>query len=132
MEILKFRCWRAFHNEINRIHDIFESNGYPKCMIERIVHSFLNKKQSRDLSMQVNKDKSNDNGNDNGIICTVIPYIGVVSEKLKLNLKRIYKKYNVDAKVVLSTNKVKSYFSLKSKSIPLMKSCVVYDLHWQN
>ena len=29
--------------------------------------------------------------------------------------------------MVFSTSKVKSYFSLKSKSIPLMKSCVVYE-----
>ena len=112
-------CWNVFHNEVNKISLIFVNNGYPKKMIERVVHKFIDKK------INVKEDKCTDNS-DKDTIYTVLPYIGIASEHFKNTILRIYRKHGIDAKVVFNTKKVRSYFCLKAKSKTLMKSRVVY------
>ena len=55
-----------------------------------------------------------------------IPYIGHHSILLAKRLKKLFKEINIDICVTFSATKVKSYFSLKDRTVPLLKSGVVY------
>ena len=117
-------CWEMFHNEVKNMTSIFQKNGYPRSTVEKIVRNFLNKKNT--VISNGHNDTCTSTA-DAHVNYTVLPYIGQPSLTLRNNLMKIYKRYGINSKIVFNTTKVKSYFSLKCKSGPLLKSCVVYE-----
>ena len=112
--------WTSFHCEIEKLKNIFTSNGYPLEFINKIVHDFLNKKFiSKNEEVKDERPK----------ITFKIPYIGLPSLQLKRKLKKIFKDINIDINIVFSSTKVASYFSLKDRSDAILRSSLVYKFN---
>ena len=110
--------WASFHNEIEKLSHTYELNGYPKSLFQHILKKFLYNKKNPN---SVQKEEEND--------CKVffkIPYIGTPSLLLKKKLISIFKKADINIKIVFTSFKVRNYFSLKDKTHPILRASCVY------
>ena len=114
--------WSLLHAELERLKNMFTLNGYPKHIFEQAVSRFLDKKCNPPCD-----DKNSSDDKDKNSYVITIPYIGNGSIRFKKQLVSIYKKFNIDIKVVFSSFKVGKYFSLKSKTPLDLKARVIYQ-----
>ena len=108
-----------FNFEVNFMRELFYNNGYPVCFFNKVLDTFTNKQVSSEPDI-----------NDTQVECVVLklPFIGEASYTLSKKLKRIIGDYlNMNVRVVFTSCKVSSYFSLKCKTpLPLISN-VVYE-----
>ena len=111
--------WKAFNSEIGKLRHIFKCNSYPENLFNGKVRSFLQK---------VHSNKSKELADKEDVTHTIVlPYFARASLHFKQNLKKFNKQFNKNIRVVFTTLKVASYFSLKSKCPKPLHSCVVYQ-----
>lgn len=110
--------WKNFHNELDKLIDIFKDNGYPLCFIQNCIKSYLDNK--------FNPKSKEDTKYD---LTIKVPFFGIQSVYFKKRLQSIIKRLDntVNIRWVFTCNKTKNYFSNKDKTPHLLKSCVVYQ-----
>ena len=96
-------------------------HSYPKSLIDKTISNFLN-----------NKYNSNHRGNLNQVTHYFsLPYIGKVSDQLKIKLHKLAKKYCKDEfhfKLAFTSFKIKHYFSYKDRIPEDIQSLLVYHI----
>ena len=132
--LLKFFLSRAqklssskelFDKEVNNIKRIFKLNGYPDDFIDKNIYNFLNSSTRSDNEIQKSGAES-DPPEDIKKAYLVLPYVGRCSQKLHRRIKSEMQQHRIRVLPAYQTTKIGSYFSLKTKIPPLMKSNVVY------
>ena len=123
------RCFKLcssmknFHLEIVNLKEIFKKNGYPSSLIDTCIKRYLNKlyrpkPKPTDQPIEQKKD-----------VYLVLPFLGVISTRLKRKLLRTFQSVNKLMKVIIifrSSCKVQSFLSYKDR-IPLrLKSHLIY------
>ena len=109
--------WSLFHKEVLKLKRTFVLNGYSEDFFNHAVNRFLSKCLV----------SSNDVPRRDSIQYTlVLPYFGKISDKFRLQFRRLSRKYNLDCRLVFKPFKVSTYFSLKSVVPDVLKSCLVY------
>ena len=109
--------WELFHNELEKLKDIFSSNGYPVNLFWETVNKFVTKKFDDNSSKEKDDMKY--------VLC--LPYIGHASLDFRKKLIKLYRRLGVNVCVVFKAFKVGNYFSLKSKTPHALKANVVYE-----
>ena len=114
--------WTVFSNEMDKLKDIFKSNGYPDHVIHSSISRFLGRKFSGNSNLLA-KD-------DNVETIFTIPYLGMPSVIYANKIKKVFRTfYNIEVKPVFTSFKVKNYFSLKSRTPFPLVSKVVYQFN---
>ena len=91
------------------LNNYFVSNGFPSGLVHSVIRHFLDHKFTNGI---------NNNANDRPVQYFSLPYFGSQSEKLKIELSKLFSKYvpNVDLKVILVNNfKLGSFFRYKDR-----------------
>lgn len=114
--------WNLFHNECSKITNILSRNGYPLQLIQSTINKFIGRKLNNSSRVTIDNDF-------NKII--KIPFVGYASQKFSNKLVKIFRKLNLECKVVMTSFKTGRYFSLKSKLGPDMQSRLVYCFQCQ-
>ena len=107
-----------FSDEAEYLKQVFKNNGYPLALFYKCLRQFVNSKCTGSSSSKVKED---------GVeILFFIPYIGLPSVIFGRKIRENFKTYfGVDVRIVLTSFKVKSYFSLKcSTPLPLLSNVV--------
>ena len=109
------------HCEFQFLNNYFVSNGFPSGLVHSVIRHFLDHKFTNGI---------NNNANDRPVQYFSLPYFGSQSEKLKIELLKLFSKYvpNVDFKVILVNNfKLGSFFKYKDRLPCGSRSSVVYE-----
>lgn len=109
--------WTCFHKEVEKLKDIFSSNGYPVALFSRTVRSFV----SSTLSNHAKSEKTE------SAYTLVLPYFGTMSDKFRFRFRRLCRRYDLNIDLVFKPFKTSQYFSLKSACPDSIKSCLVYS-----
>ena len=123
--------FQSFHDEIERLKDIFSRNGYPCRLVDKCVLKFFNKLyQKKDPVHTVPKKE----------LTMIMPFLGTTSWKLKNELIRTFRKIVpfCNLKIVFKTNRrLSSFFPFKDQLPKSLLSGVIYkytcaecNLHW--
>ena len=112
-----------FDLEVSNLARIFKANSYPVRIFESQVKKFF---QSLSLSARRSSDDNISNDRKD-TITLVLPYLGQVSESFKHKFRSFSRRYKLDTQVVFKPFKVSTYFSLKSRCPPLLRSKVIYQ-----
>ena len=114
--------WKLFHDEIYKLSNICNLNGYTKNFFYKCVNNFVNNKLTCNTSSK---------SEHKHIIS--IPYIGNSSVIFKKQLCKLFKSYyNINCTIVFNSFKVQSYFSLKCKTPKPLRANVVYQFNCLN
>ena len=115
-----------FLEEVDKLRQIFIKNGYVSSYINRLVKQFLLKKDSASGINNVSDNSDDDDDNVRRYIL-VIPFVGKPSLVFKKQLIKIFKEgLDIDLRCVFNSCKVKTYFSLKSRTPSFLAGNVVY------
>ena len=110
----------TFNFEVKKVKEYLCKNAYPHRLVDKVIKSFLNK---IDHDQQIDENENNEN-----ISYLKLPFIGTYSKfvqnKIKLLSKQFCKKTNI--KLVFTSKKVSSFFSIKDKMPGALCSYVVY------
>jgi len=110
--------WTFFHNEVEKLRDIFKSNGYPQKVFDNCLSKFLDQKFN-------GKSKEKDEDTEN-VVIVCLPYHGYVSDNFKKKLTSVAKSLKVTLRVVFRSCKIGQYFSLKDVTPTALKAKCVY------
>ena len=122
-------------DQLEKLSYIFIKNGYPRQLFERISVEYLDKKQKQKLEKKNNNQQqtlehSQSEPEDKTKPfrpLLKIPFVGKSSTLFSRRIMRLIKsQYNIDARIIYQTTKVKDYFRLKDKSPTEISSKVVY------
>ena len=106
---------------IDIIEDLIK-NTYPSFLIDKVIRKYFDYKFSSNQNQL--KDKSDVN-------YFKLPYIGNLSHHIRSTLSKLCKvfcKENFNIKLVLSSFKIKNYFSYKEPILNDLKSFLAYKL----
>ena len=112
--------WELMHREVVNLKAILRKNSYPKHLTEKLIKKFFAK---------VNKVKLPVTTVPKQEFTILLPFLGVVSTKVKRNLELLSKKYLHCSKITVifkSPSRLKSVFSFKDKLPPHIVSGVIY------
>jgi hypothetical protein len=112
--------WSLFHEEINKLREIFCRNAYPRSIFDHCVGKFLSKKFDTTRILTENEDSTEKH------IVLCLPYVGFASENFKRQIKNVFRDIGVKTRVVFRSFRVRNYFSLKDKTPLCLRSKVVY------
>ena len=107
------------NSEFTYLKQYFFNNGFPLSLVQSQINKYLNKNNS-----------SNSNNSSIENLYVSIPYFGHQSEKLKIEINKIFQKFfnNVKINLVLSNkNTIGSYFPYKDRLPFGMRSSIVYQ-----
>ena len=112
--------WLGFHQETPKIKDFLLKNSYPAHIIDKAINSTINK------FFQFNRQ----NGN-NSPECSYVklPYVGKFSAIAQKRIRRTIQRFcdnSFNIKLVFSSFKIESLFSMKDLIPKELKSCVVH------
>ena len=112
--------WLGFHHETTKIRDFLLKNYYPAHIIDKAINSTINR------FFQFNRQ----NGN-NSPECSYVnlPYVGKFSAIAQKRIRRTIQRFcdnSFNIKLVSSSFKIGSLFSVKDLIPKELKSCVVY------
>ena len=111
----------AIHNEIEKLRSMFFNNKYLNYFFNKILYHFINSRQ-----INLNQTQST-NKKEKEIITVEISYLGKQSHIfVKHILKLIWKFSTMHLTSIYKTCKVGNYFNLKSNTLALLLSNVVY------
>ena len=114
-----------FLEEVKKLREIFIKNGYVSGYLDKLFKQFMLKKDSAPVNASVSDDVDDEENLRRYIL--VIPYVGKPSIIFKQKLIKIFKEgLDVDLRCVFNSCKVKSYFSLKSRTPSFLAGNVVY------
>lgn len=119
--------WTNFSIECNKITEILSKNGYPIEVVTLYIRKFLNSKY-----FDKSNNKRADETRKESMKYVSIPYLGQDSLILRKILQKIYKRLDLDIRIVFNSFKTKNYFSLKDRVAKVMKSHVVYKFKCRN
>ena len=86
--------YHLLHREFQFLRNFFVQNGFPQHLVQSKINKFLNSKYERG---QTEEDSPEDNN-----FYISLPYFGLQSEKLKLELTSLLNKYFENIKFKLS------------------------------
>ena len=112
--------FHLLHHEFLFLRNFFVQNGFPELLVQSKINKFLNSKYERGQTVE-------DSPKDNFFIS--LPYFGLQSEKLKLELTSLLNKYfeNIKFKIVLVNKQtIGGLFQYKDTLDKGMASAVVY------
>ena len=121
-----FRCFNLcssfslFHQELNKVKDIFRKNGYPISFIDNCIRTFLNKLHNPKKVVTTVEKKS---------LLIVLPYLGTISQQTKRSLYKVISKTLPCCKlniVYKSSCRLSSFFRFKDRPSKDLISGVVY------
>ena len=111
-----------FHQEICKIKDIFIKNGYSERFLDKCVKEFLNNVFIPKRISQTTEKKQ---------VPIVLPYMGMISTKLKVKLHKTFKQLlpACELRVIfkVSLRMKNSYFKFKDKIKRELRSLLVYN-----
>ena len=108
------------HNEFNFLINFFKNNGFCSFSVHKQINRFLNTKYLPTV----------DSSSNNAFKYIVLPYFGPQSDKLKLEVSEILKKYftGVDFKIIsLNKSTIGQFFNFKDKLPRAMLSSIIYS-----
>ena len=112
-----------FNDEVCNLRKMFIANAYPVSFFDNVLHKFLwrnNVDPSKPAPEEVEDE-------DAPFVIFRVPYFGKCSVDFARNISNVIShNFSVRVRVVYSTFKVKSYFSLKSFSPVYLSSNIVY------
>ena len=111
--------WNNFHVEVGKLFSFLINNGYPKDFLNRILNRFLDKK----FNVHVAKQEVD----WNNTVMLSLPYFGYVSENIKKQLVKVFKKEGMNVIILFKTFKVSNYFRLKDITPRDLMANVVYE-----
>ena len=127
------RAWRIcstralFLKEVDKLRDIYTKNGYMIGFINSLINQFIRKKDAAPTVHSPDDSSVNDDDDDVRKYVLVIPFVGKPSLVFKKQLTLIFKEcLDVNLNCVFNSFKVKSYFSLKSRTPTFLSGNVVY------
>ena len=108
-----------FHHELNKLKNIFCSNGYPNDMIDNCIKIFFNKLYNKKPVMYTVPRKE---------VLSVLPYLGKLSLELRTRLNKIFRSKIPTCKLVIFrlSVRIKNFFGFKDKIPRELKSGLVY------
>ena len=110
-----------FNKEVERLREMFASNGYPKVYFDNILEKFLCSLKDKESVVNQVKEKVERR------YILGIPYVGKASRDYKKKVAALIKEHlDVDMFAYYTSHKVSRYFSLKSVVPSAMKANVVY------
>ena len=114
-----------YEKEIKKLKEIFQLNGYPKYLVNKIIKEF---EEQEEITSKNFKRKTiiNKKQNDLEISYFKIPYFGKSSYKFKSIIKKEFENYDVIVKPVFTSTKLIKYFSLKERCSKLFSCNIVY------
>ena len=105
-----------FHQEVEKLKTMFADNGYPTKFFNAAYEKFCKSKNNPERKEKDNKE-----------IHIKIPFIGSASVKFGRSLSKLFKDtFDCNLIPVFTSHKVKSHFSLKSRTPQPLCSNVVY------
>ena len=115
--------WVGFHLDLEKLKVILQKNEYPLKLIDKSVYRYLSKKI-------INKPSETDLIKTNGNIRYFkLPFIGKFSKFTENKLQKLTKQFckeGTNIKIVFSTFKLTSLFSIKDKVPYGLQSYVVH------
>ena len=109
-----------FHVEVQKLRTILLKNGYPTCLIDSCVKSFLNKVYKvKEIVLTAERKE----------IFIVLPYLGNTSLQLRTRLEKAFRKYLPCCKfrVIFRTSiRLSNFFKFKDRPSKELRSLVVY------
>ena len=109
--------WHLLHLEFEKIIHFLTENDYPKYFVLNIVKHFLYSKYETKIVDLTDERK---------MYYFKIPYIGHSSDIFKKKLSKLFLKFNIKTRIVFTSTKISTYFSLKDRTNVFLKSCLVY------
>ena len=112
--------WLGFHQETTKIRDFLLKNSYLAHIIDKAINSTINK------FFQFNRQNSN---NSPECFYVKLPYVGKFSAITQKRIRRSIQRFcdnSLDIKLMFSSFKIGSLFSVKDLIPTELKSCVVY------
>ena len=109
-----------FNIELVKDKDIFKKNGYPISFIDRCIKTFLDKLHTPKINITTVEKKQ---------LLTVLPYLGVVSDKIRSSLYKILSKNLLCCKLNIifkASCRLSSYFAFKDCPCKDLISGIVY------
>ena len=129
IKCLLYRAWNIcssrtrFDDEIKKLKDIFQQNGYSGNLFMNTVKSFVNQK----ANLEPQNESQNDTVDAEKSYLLMIPYVGKPSLIFKRKMTEIVKDaFDVKLRCAYTSYKIKNYFSLKCPSPSYLASNVVY------
>ena len=104
--------WNSFHNDIEKIKSNLIKNGYPPCLVDKVIKKYL------DYKFSTNQNQLKDTSD---VHYFKLPYISNLSK-----LCKEFCKENFSIKLVCNSLKIKNYFSYKDPIPDNLKSFLVY------
>ena len=114
-----------FDQEVTRIKETFEANGYPRGFVDKTIAEYRSAK-SKDGQMELSATEVPEDNNTAKEYYFVLPYIGKASERFQRRMKKELLEHDIKVRPAYRTTKVGSYFCLKSSIPSLFKADVVY------
>ena len=114
-----YNTWSSFHSKVEKLINIFIKNGYPRYVIDKCINQSVSKK--------VNPSTNQEESKKDQYINIHLPYFGLPSLSFKKKLLSIYRKANINVRIVFKSFKVGNYFSLKSLTPLDLKARIVYQ-----
>ena len=113
-----------FNIEVENLREIFYKNGYPNNFFNNVLDKFMNR--------SILDESSDSSDTQRQCVLLKLPFVGEASYDLSKRLKcLIGDAFNVNVRVVFTTCKIGSYFSLKCKTPLSLLSNVVYEFSCQ-
>ena len=110
----------SVHEEVERLKEIFKSNGYPMKFVDRCILKFFNKRYEKKTPVHTVPKKE---------VTIVLPFLGTTSHDVKKKLTSSFRKFLpfCEVKFVFKTAcRMSSYFSFKDKFPVSLMSGVIY------
>ena len=110
-----------FHFEIEKLKEIFLSNGYSNKFIDKRISKFMNELYIKKPVMLTLPKKQ---------LYLVLPYMGKMSALVKSGLARSLHKHLTFCKVRIvfkTSNRLRNYFSFKDVVPEPLRSCQIYN-----
>ena len=108
--------WPAFHDDVIEIKDVLKRNSYPPFILDEIIKAYNDKiHYNSKVSSDVNK-----------LVYFKLPYIGKYSEQVQKKITKLCKQYcnESNVKIVFTSFKISSYFSVKDATPHLLMSWI--------
>ena len=110
-----------FQKEVKELRSVFQENGYPSSLFDRIFKRFLTEKDSKEKNVTDTSETKN--------YYITISYMESESRCFTNNLAKIIKnKIDVNIVPVYKSFKIGRYFQIKSNTLLAPCSNVVYEI----
>ena len=110
-----------FQIEIDKLRSMFINNRYPNYFFDKVLYQFINRRKTNLNQRQPTNNKEKET------VAVEIPYVGKQSDIFAKDISKLIWKFSaVHLTPIYKTCKVGNYFNLKSNTLALLLSHVIY------